>query len=121
MSSLTTLPALLAFLEQARIVFSTCPGSPSAVTIGTDVTSILYQAYYQCSTIISLVIASTITSFGIYHFNNTYRLLVKNKNVNKYIITIKKIIIIKQPKNIIFLFNNNNNILILFSLKLKYL
>ena len=67
MSSLTTLSTLLAFLEQTRFVFSTC-GSPennlAAVTITGN--SIAYGAYYECTTITSLIIASTVTSFGIY-------------------------------------------------------
>ena len=64
MASLTTLPAVLAFLEQARIVFSGCATSDAAVTI-TGV-SIPYGAYQGCTTITSVVIASTVTSFGLY-------------------------------------------------------
>ena len=71
MFSLVTLPALLAFLEQARIVFSTCPvGTPSPVSItGTSITA---NAYNGCGTIISLAIASTVTAIG------NYTILTKN-------------------------------------------
>jgi hypothetical protein len=82
MSSLTTLPALLAFLEQTRFVFSTCPVSPSAVGITGD--SIAAQAYFGCQTITSLIIASTVTAIGIYSIikiPTDYKL--KTKNVNK--------------------------------------
>ena len=67
MSSLTTLPALLVLLENIRIVFSQtpqCASSNAAVTITEN--SITADAYYQCTTIISLVIASTVTSIGKY-------------------------------------------------------
>ena len=101
MSSLTTLPALLAFLEQARFVFSQCPGSPSPVTITGD--SIADYAYYECSTITSVVIASTVTTIGIYTIITIPTVyLLKTKNVNKYIIKTTKIKIIKLPNNIIF-------------------
>jgi len=64
MSSLTTLPALLAFLEQARIVFSGCETSFAAVSI--TASSIAEQAYYECATITSLAVASTVTAIGNY-------------------------------------------------------
>ena len=66
MFSLTTLPAVLAFLENIRFVFSACATSDAAVTIGTDITSIALSAYFQCTTITSLVIASTVTTIGIH-------------------------------------------------------
>jgi uncharacterized membrane protein len=69
MSSLTTLPAVLAFLEQARFVFSACLTNDAAVTITGD--SIASGAYFGCSTITSLVIASTVTSIGIYKIVTT--------------------------------------------------
>ena len=67
MPSLTTLPALLVFLENARIVFSQtpqCATSNAAVSITED--SINAVAYFQCSTITSLDIASTVISIGKY-------------------------------------------------------
>ena len=45
MSMLTTLPAVLALLENARFVFSTCGSSDPAVSITGD--SIAYQAYFN--------------------------------------------------------------------------
>ena len=63
MSALTTLPALLALLENTRFVFSQCPGTPSAVSIPGN--SIAANAYNGCTTITSLVIASTVTSIGL--------------------------------------------------------
>ena len=64
MFSLTTLPAVLAFLENIRFVFSACATSDAAVTITGD--SIDSSAYFQCSTITSLVIASTVSTIGIH-------------------------------------------------------
>ena len=81
MSSLSTLTAVLALLGNVHLVFTACPGSPSAVTIGTDVTSIAEKAYYECSTITSLVISSTVTSFGKHTIINIIFLIIDNNNI----------------------------------------
>ena len=64
----TTLSAFLALLEKARFVFSACATNDADVSITGD--SIAYRAYYQCTTITSLVIPSTVTSFGKYTIIN---------------------------------------------------
>ena len=87
MSSLTTLPAVLVFLEQARFVLSTCgnPNNPAAaVTITGD--SIAANAYNQCLTMTSLVIASTVTLIGKYTIITMILTiyLLKRKKSTKY-------------------------------------
>ena len=54
-------PVLL-FLHFARIAYSTCPLTPSAVVITT--TTIVDSLYSGCEKIISVVIPSMVTSIG---------------------------------------------------------
>jgi hypothetical protein len=64
MSLIVTFPAVFAFLEQARLVFSACETSNAAVSITEN--SIAADAYNGCTTITSLVIGSTVTAIGKY-------------------------------------------------------
>ena len=111
MSSLTTLPALLAFLEQTRFVFSTCPGTPSAVTITGE--SIDFEAYSNCQTITSVVIPSIVTAIGMYTIITipTIYFLMK---ISTNIIKITKIKILENQIILFFCFYNNCNILFYF-------
>jgi hypothetical protein len=113
MFSLTTLPTLLAFLEQTRFVFSTCATDVAAVTIGTDVTTIAANAYKDCTTITTLVIASTVTFICIYTIIIIPTIYILNKNFNKNNKNNKN----QNPGNqmiLFFCFYNNCNILFYF-------
>ena len=55
---------LLFSLLNVETTLSQCPATSGPVVIPTSVVTIASDAYKECSTLISLVIASTVTSIG---------------------------------------------------------